>query len=81
MKVFFIVLAIGVVITFLKNLFRLLATSHYYGKFLTQKQKLKYSGATIDYLWKKRGYIKSLQQGNWPEKMLRSMSWKDHTKA
>lgn len=63
MKVFFIVLAIGVVITFLKNLFRLLATSHYYGKFLTQKQKLKYSGATIDYLWKKAGIHKIFATG------------------
>lgn len=63
MKVFFIVLAIGVAITFLKNLARLLITSHYYEKFLTQKQKLKYSGATIDYLWKKAGIHKIFATG------------------
>ncbi len=63
MKVFFIILVIGVVCTFLKNLVRLLRTSHYYGKFLTKKQKLKYSGAEIDYLWKKAGINKIFATG------------------
>lgn len=65
MRVFFACLAIWVVCSSLLNRFRLQKTLRYYDKFLTNKNELKYSGAEIEYLWRKAGINKVFAFGKY----------------